>query len=66
VRADLNSQGGGRLQAIAFRAAETDLGRFLFENRGATVHVAGSLASSTWNGMRSVQFRIVDAAKTEP
>lgn len=66
VRADLNSQGGGRLQAIAFRAAETDLGRFLFENRGATVHVAGSLASSNWNGMRSVQFRIVDAAKTEP
>jgi len=66
VRVDLSSQGGGRLQAIAFRAAETDLGRFLFENRGATVHVAGSLAANNWNGMRSVQFRIVDAAKAAP
>lgn len=63
VRADLRSHGGARLQAIAFRAADTPLGRFLFENRGATIHLAGSLSSNHWNGTRSVQFRIIDAAK---
>lgn len=62
VRADLQSQTGKRLQAIAFRAAEADLGRFLMESRGKTIHVAGSLSSNHWNGMRRVQFRIVDAA----
>lgn len=63
VRADLCSQTGARVRAIAFRAAETELGRFLFDNRGATIHVAGSLSSNHWNGMRSIQFRIIDAAK---
>ena len=62
LRADLRSQAGGRLQAIAFRAAETDLGKFLFDSRGATIHVAGTLSSNHWNGARSVQFRIIDAA----
>lgn len=63
VRAELRSQTGARLRAIAFRAAETGLGRFLLENRGATVHVAGSLSSNYWNGTRSIQFRIIDAAR---
>ncbi|WP_274709259.1 single-stranded-DNA-specific exonuclease RecJ [Nitratireductor luteus] len=63
VRAELRSQSGGRLQAIAFRAAESDLGKFLFDNRGASIHLAGSLSANYWNGTRSVQFRISDAAK---
>lgn len=62
VRADLRSDGGGRIQAIAFRAADSVLGDFLFKNRGATVHVAGSLSANHWNGNRTVQFRIIDAA----
>lgn len=62
IRADLRSDGGGRIQAIAFRAVDTTLGDFLFKNRGGTVHVAGSLSSNYWNGNRSVQFRIIDAA----
>lgn len=63
VKAELLSQTGARLSAIAFRAAESDLGKFLFENRGTGVHVAGTLSSNYWNGSRSVQFRIMDAAK---
>jgi len=63
LRVDLRSQAGGRIQAMAFRAAETALGDFLFANRGGTVHVAGHLSSNWWNGARSVQFRIVDAAR---
>ncbi len=62
VRADLRSDGGGRIQAICFRAADTPLGDFLFANRGQTVHVAGSLSGSYWNGNRKVDFRIIDAA----
>lgn len=62
VRAELRSQSGGRLSAIAFRAADGPLGNFLFANAGRAIHVAGTLASNHWNGMRSAQFRIVDAA----
>jgi single-stranded-DNA-specific exonuclease len=62
IRADLQSQGGGRVQAIAFRAVDTALGEFLFSNRGAAVHVAGSLSANYWNGNRRPQFRIIDAA----
>ena len=45
-----------------FALSDTALGEFLFRNRGATVHVAGSLSGNYWNGNRTVQFRIVDAA----
>ncbi|WP_173931561.1 single-stranded-DNA-specific exonuclease RecJ [Chelativorans sp. Marseille-P2723] len=62
VRVDLRAHSGARLQAIAFRAAETDLGKFLLDRRGGTIHVAGQLAANHWNGVRSVQFRISDAA----
>jgi hypothetical protein len=30
---------------------------------GKTIHVAGSLSGNYWNGNRTVQFRITDAAK---
>ncbi|MDX8497391.1 single-stranded-DNA-specific exonuclease RecJ [Mesorhizobium sp. VK4C] len=62
IRADLQSQSGGNLQAIAFRAVDTTLGEFLFKNRGKIVHVAGSLSGNYWNGNRTVQFRITDVA----
>ena len=62
LRADLASESGGRIQGMAFRAVDTPLGDFLARNRGATLHVAGSLSANHWNGSRRVQFRIVDAA----
>lgn len=62
IRADLRSESGGRIQAIAFRAADSALGDFLFTSQGSTIHTAGSLSSNYWNGNRSAQFRIVDAA----
>jgi single-stranded-DNA-specific exonuclease len=62
IRVALQSQSGGNIQAIAFRAVDTALGEFLFRNRGKTVHVAGSLSGNYWNGNRTVQFRISDAA----
>ncbi|TPI25106.1 single-stranded-DNA-specific exonuclease RecJ [Mesorhizobium sp. B3-1-6] len=62
IRVDLQSQSGGKIQAMAFRAVDTALGEFLFKNRGRTVHIAGSLSGNYWNGNRTVQFRISDAA----
>ncbi|QPC87589.1 single-stranded-DNA-specific exonuclease RecJ [Mesorhizobium sp. NBSH29] len=65
IRADLKSISGRRVQAIAFRAADTPLGDFLVRNRGASIHVAGSISGNYWNGARQVQFRIIDAARAE-
>lgn len=62
VRAELRAETGARLSAIAFRAADNELGRFLLDRRGQTIHVAGTLGINHWNGNRTVQLRIIDAA----
>lgn len=62
VRLELKAETGARLTAIAFRAADTELGRFLLDRRGQAIHVAGTLAVDHWNGNRKVQLRVVDAA----
>jgi single-stranded-DNA-specific exonuclease len=53
---------GARLPAIAFRAAESPLGRFLAETRGAAIHVAGHLRRDRWRGGDAFQLVIEDAA----
>jgi single-stranded-DNA-specific exonuclease len=65
IRVNLQSEAGGRLPAIAFRAAETELGAFLRDSRGRAVHLAGSLSINHWNGNRKAQFRITDAAAAD-
>jgi single-stranded-DNA-specific exonuclease len=62
-RVSLRSDMGGTIQAMAFRATGTDLGNFLESSRGARIHVAGQVQANYWNGSRSVQFRITDAAQ---
>jgi len=54
-----------RLNAIAFRVADTPLGRFLAETRGRAVHVAGHLRRDDWRGGDAVQLVIDDAAGAE-
>lgn len=66
IRIELRSESGGRVQAMAFRAAETPLGDFLFRNRDRAIHVAGSLSVNHWNGSRTAQFRIIDASLAGP
>ncbi|HTV43923.1 MAG TPA: single-stranded-DNA-specific exonuclease RecJ [Stellaceae bacterium] len=55
-----------RLRAVAFRAAETPLGRFLAETRGTAIHVAGHLRHDRWRGADAVQLVIDDAAPALP
>ncbi|MBB3608030.1 single-stranded-DNA-specific exonuclease RecJ [Rhizobium sp. BK602] len=63
IKVTLESQDGGRLDGIAFRAAETPLGELLLSSRGAQLHVAGTLGADHWQGSRRVQLRVTDAAK---
>ncbi len=53
---------GGRLNAIAFRGLDTDLGPALLNHDGAPFHVAGRLRVNTWRGHSAVEFLIDDAA----
>lgn len=62
VRLRLAGADGVRLDAIAWRAAQTDLGRGLLAARGQAIHVAGHLRLNVWNGRTSVQLQVADAA----
>ncbi len=56
--------GGGRLKAVAFNAAETRLGQALLKRANAgPVHVAGTLKLDSWNGQERVELHITDAAE---
>ncbi|MGC9954853.1 MAG: single-stranded-DNA-specific exonuclease RecJ [Rhizomicrobium sp.] len=62
VRLRLAGSDGARLDAIAFRAADRDLGRALLGARGKRIHAAGRLRAEEWNGCARVQLHLEDAA----
>jgi single-stranded-DNA-specific exonuclease len=62
LRARLRAGDGAALDVIAFRAAGQKLGAALLNNRGRSVHAAGSLAVDRWNGAERVQLRLIDLA----
>jgi len=62
VRCVLAGSGGQRLKAIAFRAADTELGQALLTARGGAFHLAGTLRVDTWGGGASVQLTVEDGA----
>ncbi len=62
VRCFLSGPAGGRLKAIAFKAADDDVGLALLNAQGASLHVAGTLRADTWQGRDGVQFVIDDVA----
>ncbi len=62
VRLRLVGGDGGRLDAIAFRTADTDLGRALLDARGKRIHAVGRLRAEEWNGRQRVQLQVDDAA----
>jgi len=64
VRCILMGEDGGRLKAIAFRAAETPLGQALMDKGSGLLHVAGRLTADDWQGKRDVQFTLEDAVPT--
>ena len=63
VRCVLASQSGGeRLSAMAFRSADTDLGKTLMATGGVAIHIAGYLETNSWRGSRKARLVIEDAA----
>jgi single-stranded-DNA-specific exonuclease len=62
VSISLSAMDKSNLQAIAFRTEGTPLGDFLHANIGNIIHAAGHLSVNHFNGRRTVQMRIVDAA----
>jgi single-stranded-DNA-specific exonuclease len=63
VRLTAMAGDGARLPAIAFRAAQGPLGRKLLASRGASLHLAGTLATDRHNGASRPQLRLLDAAE---
>lgn len=53
----------GRLDAIAFRAFDSDLGARLEGHNGRPFHVAGRLEIDEWGGRKKPKLRIEDAAE---
>lgn len=53
---------GAKTAGIAFRAATTPLGEVLLKPKGRTLHLAGVLNVSDWNGRQTVEMRLHDAA----
>jgi single-stranded-DNA-specific exonuclease len=66
IRVRLKSGDGAMLNAIAFRAVGQPLGQALLDNRGRTVHAAGTLSIDRWNGAERVQLRLIDIAPVDP
>ncbi len=58
----LDDGAGNGLDAIAFGAAETPLMDALLGHGGARFHLAGRLEVNCWQGRRSAQLRLEDAA----
>jgi single-stranded-DNA-specific exonuclease len=62
VRVVLEGGDGGRLEAIAFRAAGQPLGDTLMSAGGLPLHVCGHLRRDTWGGREKIELQIDDAA----
>jgi single-stranded-DNA-specific exonuclease len=61
IRCTLSGERGARLEAIAWRAQDSELGRRLLGGDGG-LHVAGRLKANDWNGRVGVQLEIEDVA----
>lgn len=62
VKLRLQGSDGHTLPAIAFRAADTPMGKALLSARGERIHVAGMLRANKWNGRIEAQLQVEDAA----
>jgi single-stranded-DNA-specific exonuclease len=62
LQCTLGGEGKGKLNAIAFRCMDTDLGQTLIHHDGAPFHITGRLRVNTWQGVSSPQLMIDDAA----
>lgn len=63
IRCQLGSLSGGTLKAMAFRAADNEVGKALLNHHGEVFNLAGTLRKDNWQGRNQVQFIIEDAMR---
>ncbi|MCB8837858.1 single-stranded-DNA-specific exonuclease RecJ [Aurantimonas sp. VKM B-3413] len=63
VRATLKGAEGRTVRAIAFKAADGEMGQRLLRGRDDVLHVAGTVSLDRFRGQESIGFRIVDVAE---
>ena len=61
IRCFLSSSSQSSIKAMAFRIADTELGKSLLNSNGEHYNIIGVLRKDTWQGRNSVQFIIEDA-----
>jgi len=57
-----NADASGNLNGIAFRSAETPLGKALLNSNGLPLHIAGNLRINFWQNRNSAQIFVDDVA----
>ncbi|MBD3764883.1 MAG: single-stranded-DNA-specific exonuclease RecJ [Rhodobacterales bacterium] len=62
LRLTASDASGGRIEAVAFGAAEGPLGSLLADPGARRVHLAGRVELNHWQGRSRVQLRLDDAA----
>ncbi|MFI3241385.1 MAG: single-stranded-DNA-specific exonuclease RecJ [Alphaproteobacteria bacterium] len=61
IKCFLSSLNGGSLKAIAFKMADTELGKQMLANSRGVFDLVGVVRKNVWQGRESVQFIIEDA-----
>jgi single-stranded-DNA-specific exonuclease len=62
LRCALQAMDGGQISAVAFRAANSEIGAALEEARDHPCHVAGRIERDEWGGRTRIEFQIEDIA----
>ena len=62
LRLTLAGNDGARVNAVSFRSVESEMGQTLLASKGKSLHVAGHLRFNHWQGRRSIQLIVEDAA----
>lgn len=62
IACTFTNKAGAYLNAIAFRAVDSELGNTLLNAKGKLFLVAGSLKADTWKGKTKIQLQIADIA----
>lgn len=63
VRCFLSSLNGGSLKSMAFRCADSEMGKALLNGAGKTFNLVGVLRRDNWQGRNQAQFIIEDAMR---
>ena len=62
LRCALQAADGSQVSAVAFRAAQSELGAALKAGRDLACHIAGRLTRDEWGGRNRAEFHIEDVA----